>query len=136
MGVGITFDPDHAEIVSISIAGALDNDGTGAPGHRNFGPGYGCAAGFAAAGAYTGEDLVTFRLRNLASPADLLPDDRYPLALAFFDNTAGFVNFIDGGSNGIDSDIAFGSGAVVVPEPTSLAILGLGGLALIRRKRR
>ena len=138
MGVGIAFDANYAEVVSISIVAALDNDGSGAPGPTPSGAGFGTAAGFFAnTGTYTGTELVTFHLRNLATAADLLPGDSYPISLSFFDNTASFANFIDGGSSlDIDSDITFGAASVVVPEPATLSFLALGGLALLRRKGR
>ena len=138
MGVGIAFNANYAEVVSISIVAELDGDGSGAPGHRQSGAGFGTAAGFSAGtGTYTGTELVTFRLRNLATAADLLPGDSYPISLSFFDNTAGFANFIDGGSSlDIDSDITFGTASVIVPEPATLSLLVLGGLAMLRRKER
>ena len=138
MGVGIAFDPGYAEVLSIDIVDALDDDGTGAPGHTQIGAGYGRAAGFFAdPGTYTNGELVTFHMRNLATQVDLAPGDSYPLTLGLFDNTASFANFVDGDTyQDIDSDIVFGTANVVVPEPITLSLMAVGGMALLRRKRR
>jgi hypothetical protein len=58
---------------------------------------------------------------------------------AFSDNT--LIRFTNGGSAGADlrqfyDNIEVTSTVVVIPEPSSTALLGLGGLALILRKRR
>jgi len=138
MGVSITFDPAYAEVLSIDITDALDDDGTGSPGHRQIGVGYGQVAGFFAdAGTYIGGELVTFHMRNLSTQLNLAPGDRYPLTLGLFDNTASFANFIDGDTyQDIDSDIVFGTANVLVPEPVALTMLALGGVALLRRRKR
>ena len=56
------------------------------------------------------------------------------LGQALADTAGGFtVNLFD---NGILQDTITGSfGGVVIPEPTALAALGLGGVALLRRRR-
>lgn len=138
MGVGIAFDSAYAEVLSIDVVTALDDDGTGAPGHRQFGAGYGRAAGFFAdAGTYTNGQLVTFHMRNLATQLDLAPGDSYPLTLGLFDGTASFANFVDGDTyQDIDSDIVFGTANVVVPEPVTLSLMAVGGMALLRRRGR
>jgi len=132
MGVGLSFDPTMAEIVSISIASDLNNDGTGAAGIRQFGAGFGKAAGFyTGADGYTGSDLVTFTLKNLATTGD------YPITLGFYDSTPSFANFIDAGTySDVDSSMTFGTATVVVPEPLTLSLLALGGIAIIRRRAR
>jgi hypothetical protein len=33
-------------------------------------------------------------------------------------------------------DLHFGAGSLVIPEPTSIALLGFGGLCLVFRRRR
>ena len=134
MGVEATFDSSYAEVVSISIVAALDNDGTGALGIRESGAGYGRAAGFyTGSGAYMGTDLVTFRLRNLASQGT-----DYLVNLGLFNDAPTFTNFIDGSSyEDIDNLLDFGSSTVhVIPEPMSIALLGLGGLAFLYRRTR
>lgn len=132
MGIALAFDPALAEIVSISIASDLNNDGTGAAGLRQFGAGFGKAAGFyTGADGYTGSTLVTFTLRNLATTGD------YPLMLGFYDSTPSFANFIDAGSySNVDSSITFGTATVVVPEPLTVSLLALGGIVLKRRRAR
>jgi hypothetical protein len=42
----------------------------------------------------------------------------------------------DFGRNVVLDDLVLGGTAVAVPEPTTTALLGLGGLALILRRRR
>jgi hypothetical protein len=132
MGVTLGVDPAKAQVLSVSIVSALNSDGTGAAGRTQVGAGFGKAAGFyLGAGGYTGSDLVTFHLRNLAS------NGSYPLSLSFYDNSPSFANFIDAGTYAdIDSRVSFRGATVTAPEPVTLSLLGLGGAALLGWHRR
>ena len=65
---------------------------------------------------------------NLVVPDSLL-GDKY---LAFGDANAGLVEAM----SGLDSTYGSGNSYKVVPEPASLALMGLGGLAMYGRRRK
>jgi len=98
------------------------------------------------AGAYTHFQtditsvVVTSQGQSLGSAAlDLIAAMSHPSLDLQFSLDGGnaaqfhtFENMIDGGYSGTSGF----SGAMSVPEPTTIALLGMGGLALVRRIRR
>ncbi len=69
---------------------------------------------------------------EVLAPADLAPGDYFVVV----DNSREQFNTSKVGKSGADPDALFGSGTVrVTPEPATLALLGIGGLAVLRRRR-
>ena len=86
-----------------------------------------------------GADISTFSTGILVDPVfgDGM-NDWIPQSIVFT-ATAGTVEFtFNGGATGLDA-VRFGvdgfSGVSIVPEPAAFALLGLGGLSMIRRHR-
>lgn len=135
MGVKVMYSVTDAKVNStadITLPVEINGDGVGGPAFKAVGSDYaGCAGarGLTDETGYDGTLLATFMITDI-SP---LPFQPYTLTLApYFATKANFIDFAEG--NGLDSAITFGS-ARVVPEPVSLSMLALGGLALLRRKK-
>jgi hypothetical protein len=135
MGVKVIYSATDAQVGSvadITIPAEINGDGVGGPAFKEVGSGYAGGAGsrdLADATGYDGTLLVTILIKDI-SP---LPFQPYSLTLApYFATKANFVGFAEGDT--LDSMITFGS-ARVVPEPVSMSLLGLGGLALLGRKK-
>ena len=58
------------------------------------------------------------------------------LGLGIMDPTAGFGELINPLQNDVDAFDAIGYNVQAVPEPASFAVLGLGALAMLRRRKR
>ncbi len=73
-------------------------------------------------------DPGTYTLATLTFEAGTT-DDETPISLSYNDEDEGFL-LCDDGLDGV----TFEDAIIIVPEPASLALLALGGIALIRRR--
>jgi hypothetical protein len=86
---------------------------------------------FVADEGYSGTLLATIEITNLA------PGGSYLLTLGRYSTSPTFAEFVDWGGNSLDGQVSFGSATVTaVPEPATMALVGLGGLFLLKRRRR
>jgi hypothetical protein len=139
MGVKITFDGGKANVSDVSniiLPLALQNDGAGGAPLKEVATGsarvFGSENIFTATEGYAGTLLATFTISDLAPQGD-----SYTLTLARYSSSPTFSDFVDWGGDAFDSQLSFGSGIVnVVPEPSSVVLVGIGGLLLARRRSR
>ena len=139
MGITVGFDSTKAVVGDISkvvLPLELRSDGLGGPPVLEVAPGQAKALGavnvFTATEGYGGTLLATIEITNLA-----LLGDSYALSLSRYSASPTFANFVDWNGIVLDNQVSFGSTIVnVVPEPASLALLGLGGLGLLLKRRR
>jgi len=98
-------------------------------------------------GAITGANFITFEFSNAITVAD---DTEYTVGWVYYQGSGvdrlGYDENTDGGRLSVTTDpyggassrgISFSiQGTETIPEPSSTALLGLGGLALILRRRK
>ena len=135
MGIKVTFASDRANVAAITdivLPDAINGDGVGGPAFKEVGSGFGRAAGAVSLSApdfYRDALLATITISDLG--AGPYP---YEISLSPYYG-AGKTDFMDGNGTDLDSVVTFGS-ATVTPEPATLSLLALGGLSLLRRKKR
>jgi small ligand-binding sensory domain FIST len=135
MGIKVTFashKANAADIAAIFLPDEINGNGVGGPAFKGVGAGFGRAAGAVSLSApdfYRGALLATITITDLN-----IGSYPYELSLSSYYG-AGKTDFLDGNGTDLDSVVTFGT-ATVVPEPATLSLLALGGLALLRRKRR
>ena len=137
MGFKINYLNSKAEVTNTSwivLPTAISTDGLGGAAPESFGAGYVGAAGaesLAATSGYMSPLLATVTIHDLSAAPD-----SYTLTLSkYYTPGDNFVQY--GQSANFDSTISFGTATVnVVPEPGSMALLGLGGLTLLIRRFR
>ena len=76
---------------------------------------------------------TTYVLGSIDFEVDLPIDDGLPDVVPGFHN-AGVDGFLDPGWNTINADLVEFRSGYVTPEPASMALLLLGGLAVLRRR--
>ncbi len=91
-------------------------------------------------------DVLSFDITGADASLFDLPDFATATLIAGGSDTVEYDLSFAGASEGIynalltistdSGDVTYDLNATVIPEPTSLALLGLGGLALIKRRRR
>jgi len=88
-------------------------------------------------GTYTGLFEITENQTTPANQGFYVLDLTLSMTNWAFDNSSDLTSQIslDGGSTFFDGSFAASTFRAEVPEPTSLALLGLGGLAMLRRRR-
>ena len=136
MGAMMTFESSNANIAStdmIVLPPELNSDGLAGPAYKTVAPGSAGASGaliLSATEGYDGALLATITVTNLA-PLGSEYELNLDVYRAVGDN---FVRY--GEFQNFDSSVGFGSATVVVvPEPTTLGMLAVCGIALVRRKR-
>lgn len=139
-GLKVSYPGSKAEVGSVAdiiLPLALQDNGAGDAALKAVVAGeakvFGGVNLFTASDGYKDSLLVTFDITNLAPLGD-----SYQLTLGRYSASPTFANFTDFGTGeSIDSQLAFGSATVnVVPEPLTLTLLGLGGMAVLRRRIR
>jgi hypothetical protein len=137
-GLILTFDAIRAQIAdinSILVPIQLNFNGVNGPGAlKATGNGFGAVKGTVnffndPLQPYFGSLLATFRITNLGS-------EQYTLGAELY-RTLGAAEsiFVDGAGTILDQQLSFSS-ARVVPEPSTVGLLGLGGLAMVCWRRK
>ena len=135
MGIQVTFASEKANVADISVIvlpDPINGDGVGGDAFKEVGTGFARAAGAVALSApdfYRDSLLATITISDLnVGPYP------YELSLSSYYG-AGKTDFMDGSGADLDGVVSFGS-AMVTPEPITLSLMALGGLALLRRRGR
>jgi len=136
MGTMMTWNAPNAsvaDIAAIVLPGALNSNGVGGLPDKTVGAGL---AGFAGALDLSATEGYKNSLLATISITDSSVPHTYPYTLSLDKYYAApKTNFMDFAGNGLDGSLTFGT-ATVTPEPATLLLLALGGLALLRRRSR